>query len=171
MDKALKIVLMVCAIVLVLAIAGSMIYYFASFKPNNERAEWEAEIKVKEEQLAFEKEKLRKEEEQAEEQAEEEKKQELIEEILKRQEEADQEEALANCLSAKWESYNEKRKEAFKEYQNAWDFQCKQLGRSPGCSLPVSAADMVDEKFEEDLKYIDEVYEKEVDACYRHYSD
>lgn len=60
LNKIMKIVLMVCAIVLVVAISGSMIYYFAFFIPGNEKAKWEAE-------LEWEKEKLRKEEEQREE--------------------------------------------------------------------------------------------------------
>ena len=50
MNKAFRIVLTVCAIVLVLAISGSMIYYFAFAKPGNERAEleWEKEKQNKE---------------------------------------------------------------------------------------------------------------------------
>ena len=50
MNKAFKIVLMVCVIVLVLTISGSMIYYFAFAKPGNERAnlEWEKEKLEKE---------------------------------------------------------------------------------------------------------------------------
>ena len=55
MSKAFRIVLMVCAIILVVAISGSMIYYFAFAKPGNERAKWEAE-------LEWEKEKKRAEE-------------------------------------------------------------------------------------------------------------
>jgi len=39
MNKAFKIVLMVCAVVLVLAVSGSMIYYFVIFRPGIERAE------------------------------------------------------------------------------------------------------------------------------------
>lgn len=52
MSKAFRIVLMVCAVVLVLAVSGSMIYYFAFAKPANERAEleWEKEKQEKEEQ-------------------------------------------------------------------------------------------------------------------------
>ncbi len=39
LNKTMKIVLMVCAIVLVIAVSGSMIYYFVIFKPGIERAE------------------------------------------------------------------------------------------------------------------------------------
>ncbi len=44
MSKAFKIVLMVCAIVLVLAVSGSMIYYYVFFRPGIERAEQQSEI-------------------------------------------------------------------------------------------------------------------------------
>ena len=85
MSKAFKIVLMVCAIVLVLAISGSMIYYFAFAKPGNEKAE-----------LEFEKEKLRKEEKQREE--------EELKETLK---ELERERKLQNCLDGAYDNYDD----------------------------------------------------------------
>ena len=83
MNKTMKIILIVCVIVLVLAISGSMIYYFAFAKPANERAN-----------LEWEKEKLRKEEEQREE----EKQQEVFEESVRRS-------ALFECLDNAYKTY------------------------------------------------------------------
>ena len=51
----MKKALMIIAIVAIVAIAGSMIYYFIFFRPEKERAE----IKLQEEKLEFEKEKQR----------------------------------------------------------------------------------------------------------------
>jgi len=83
MNKAFKIVLMVCAIVLVLAVSGSMIYYFAFAKPANERAE-----------LEWEKEKLEKEQTEKEEEERKEAYKELEREIN-----------LQNCLDGAYENY------------------------------------------------------------------
>lgn len=122
MNKVFKIVLMVCAVVLVLAVSGSLIYYFGFFKPNNERAEWEAEIKVKEEQLAFEKEKLRKEEEKREE-----------EELKKYLKEKQREIDLQNCLDG-----------AYEDYDKMWAEAVKRLD-SKGDALPLDLADSLNE--------------------------
>ncbi len=105
---------MVCAIVLVLAISGSVVYYFAFAKPGNERAE-----------LEFEKEKLRKEEEQREE--------EELKETLK---ELKRERRLQNCLDGAYENYIE-----------AWDSQAERLGSEDGF-LPGVTADNLDEDYE-----------------------
>ena len=51
MNKIFKIVLMVCAIVAIIAIAGSVIYYFVFFKPEIEKAE----IKLQVQKLELEK--------------------------------------------------------------------------------------------------------------------
>ncbi len=115
MNKAFKIVLMVCAIVLVLAISGSMIYYFAFFIPGNEKAKWEAE-------LEFEKEKLRKEEEQREE--------EELKETLK---ELERERKLQNCLDG-----------AYDNYGDAWDSQVERLDTEDDY-LPGVTADKLNE--------------------------
>ncbi len=88
MSKAFRIVLMVCAIILVVAISGSMIYYFAFAKPGNERAERE-----------WEKEKLRKEEEQRKEED---------------RKELQREQNLRDCLSNAYDNYNENWKSAAK---------------------------------------------------------
>ena len=50
MNKALKIVLMVCAIVLVLAISGSVIYYYVFFRTGIEKEE----IRIQEQKSAEE---------------------------------------------------------------------------------------------------------------------
>lgn len=51
MSKVLKIVLMVCVIVLVLAVSGSMVYYFGFFRPEIEKAV----IRLQEQKLELEK--------------------------------------------------------------------------------------------------------------------
>ena len=85
MNRIMKIILIVCAVVLVIAISGSMIYYYAFAKPKNERAilEWEKEKyqeEINQEKLKAIKEKLGKEE---------------------------RERQLYDCLDNAYENYNE----------------------------------------------------------------
>jgi len=50
-NKIMKIILIACAVVLVIAISGSVVYYYVFARPANERAtlEWEKEKQGKEE--------------------------------------------------------------------------------------------------------------------------
>ena len=81
MSKAFKIVLMVCGIVLVLAVSGSMIYYYVIFRPGIERAE----VKLQEQKLELEKKEMEK----------------------KAAEEAPGKENLERCLTETEDWYNE----------------------------------------------------------------
>ena len=148
LNKTMKIVLMVCAIVLVVAVAGSMIYYFAFAKPGNERAKWEAELdlereKLEEEynrrieELKWEKEKMSKEEEQKE----------RSEKQEEEQTEALREYRLYRCLE-----------DAFDTYIERWNEKCKELGEPDDCALSFDTAELFD-------KYLDEAEEQ----CFKLY--
>lgn len=95
-NKTFKVVLMVCAIVMVIAISFSLIYYYAFFRPANEKAEWEA-------QLEWEKEKLKKEE---------------LEKLEEEHEELVEREALAKCLDEADETYREMWDEEVKRFDS-----------------------------------------------------
>lgn len=138
-NKILKIVLMVCAIVLVLAISGSMVYYFAFAKPANEKAE----IRLQEQKLELEKEKQN--EENTKKYLEK-----IKEEEEKRQkdlEEAYRKEALYNCLD-----------NAYENYTKSWNEECKRLGKSEDCSLPMYL-----------VERLDELYAKDREQCFKLY--
>ena len=165
MNKMFKIVLMVCAIVLVLAISGSMIYYFAFFIPGNEKAKWEAEIELKQEQLEWEKEKQEKEEQQKknkEIKLEQEKFEKETQEALKQQ-------GLADCLDGAYQNYKERMDECFKTYVRAWDTACEIIGRNPDCTLPEKTADSLDKDYQREVDRTEKAYDDDKADCFKLY--
>jgi len=159
MNKTFKIVLMVCAIVLVIAISGSMIYYFAFAKPGHERAEleWEKEKQAEEDRKETAKQK---------------------EEVFKKAEiEAEQtanEEALLECLNTAINYQTESLEDAYDFYRNrldvalknnldSWNAECKRLGFENDCALPQNIANNVTEVYESEVKRADEAYKSSVE--------
>ncbi len=155
MSKVLKIVLMVCAIVLVLAVSGSMIYYYAFFRPRNERAEWEAELEFEKEKQEAE---LKKEAEEF-----------AKEEAQKRKEELEElhtQEALAKCLDGVEAKYLENLDKAYEEYIEDWNLNCKEFGLSPNSSLPLDLAERIEGAYKNELERIDKLYENAKSDCF-----
>lgn len=141
LNKITKIVLMACAVVLVIAVSGSLIYYFGFFRPRNEQAKWEEQLAVEEAEgkakLELEKEKLELEKEKQ--------KYEVLKELTEERKEAEekyQEEqeklqkelALYECLDG-----------AYEAYAKQWNEQCEKLGRPDECILPIATADWINE--------------------------
>lgn len=143
MSKVFKIVLMACAIVLILAISGSMIYYFVFFRPEKERAE----IRLQEEELEFEKEKQRAEE----------------------QEELDSKEELAEQLTELNNWYNESLEEAYENFRENWYNECVSRGLQPDSPLPQDIAEILEERYMKEIEIIKERYEGAKDEIYRLY--
>ena len=123
MNKAFKIIIIACTLIIVLSISSSLIYYYGFFKPKNETAKWEAELELEKRELEWEKEKIKREE--------------LIksfEEIEKREKEKSKEQALLECLDS-----------AYKTYIKQWNKECELLGLEPGSPLPYDKAEYLDE--------------------------
>jgi len=155
MSKVLKIVLIVCAIVLVLAVSGSMIYYYAFFRPRNETAKWEAELEFEKEKQEAE---LKKEaEELAKEEAQ--KREEKLKEIVR-------EGALSECLNGAYENYQKNLDMAYEEYVRQWNFSCEELGRQKDCGLPDYIADKLNKEHENTVERYDKIYESDKKDCY-----
>lgn len=51
-NKISKIILIICAVVLTIAVSSSLIYYYVYFRPANERAKWQAELEWEKEKQA-----------------------------------------------------------------------------------------------------------------------
>ena len=160
---------MVCAVVLVIAVSGSMIYYFAFAKPGHERAEleWEKEKQAEEDR----KETAKKYEAEAEQKAE--------------------EQILQDCLDFAYNSYldnfdNVEKEhtrlldEAYKNYIENWNYQCKNLGKGPECALPDDTAETLNTRLDKDrdsaeaylvwdMARVDKNYEEDRTECFKLY--
>jgi len=145
MSKAFKIVLMVCAIVLVLAVAGSLIYYYVFFRPGIERAE----IGLQEEELELEK----------------------IKQSAEEEEKNIKQRGLAKCLDGAYQEYDRRMDEVYKTYVEAWNDECERLGLKPDSVLPGKTADGLDEKYQREVDRTDKAYEDDKDDCYKLWQD
>ena len=157
---------MIVAVVAIVAIAGSMFYYFVFFKPGIAKAE----IGLQEEKFEFEKE------------------QKAVEQIKIEQEKKDKEQAeinkkinLSNALAELDKWYNDSTNKAYEVYKEAWYNQCIRLrisfaslsedqiaeGQLP--ALPADIADKLGKDLKDALKMIDYRYQMQKDSIYKLY--
>ena len=153
MDKMKK-ALMIVAIIALVAIAGSMIYYFVFFKPEQQKAE----IRLEAQKLEFEKEQKELEQKKIEQENSDKKQQELNKKI-------NLQEALVSL--GKW--YNDSLDQAYKDYRAQWDEECKVLGLKPGSPLPSAQANILNENYDKAIKRLDEIYQNQKDDIYKLY--
>jgi hypothetical protein len=154
--------LMIVALVAIIAIAGSLIYYFIFFKPTQQKAE----IRLQEQKLEMEKDKQRADEIRIEN----DKKDKELQELNKEQQELDKKAQLSIALADidKW--YNEALDEARKVYHEDWDLNCKNRGLAPGSPLPSDIAKGLDDRFHESIVIINKNYEMKKDEIYKLYN-
>ena len=132
---------MIIAIVAVVAIAGSMIYYYVFFRTGIEKAE----IRLQEEKLELEKENQRDEE----------------------QEELNKKAALFEALAGLEKWHNESLDQAYKTYREQWDKACKYLGKEPGSDLPNVIKKDIDEEYNKACEKIDKQYQAEIEKTFK----
>lgn len=159
MDKMKK-ALMIVAIVTLVAIAGSMIYYFVFFKPGIAKAE----IRLQEQK--FQQEKDIQTQDSLDKALKE--KQATVNSIAK-------ESALSSCLDQAYKDYSsafDKAKsnllESFKMindlYSKNWDTECAKLNLSPGSPLPTYIADRLKKELDDQtakaIEYSDKAFAK-----------
>jgi len=146
MDKPLKIILMVCVIVLVLVVSGSMIYYFVFFRTEKDRAE----IKLQEEMLELEKQKIKQEAEAGK-----------IEQNKKTE--------LSDKLTNLEIVHTEALQEAYDNYIKNWNDSCERLGLEPESALPENIAKHIEEQYQEDIENINNYFNNLRDSIYKLY--
>jgi len=152
MNKAFKVFIIISVVVLVLAISGSMIYYFAFAKPSIER-----------EKLELEEEKIKQEEEKIK-QEEDKQNQEAMEKILKRA-------SLNDCLDSAFKEYERRFEACNKQYHESWDAACKELNLSPGSDLPGNIAEPIQNHYEHEIERTEEAYENAKNDCFKKYGE
>jgi len=154
----MKKALMIIAIVAIVAIAGSMIYYYVFFRTGIAKAE----IRLQEENLKFEKEKQLSEELRIE-----------NEKKTKEQEELNKKAALFEALADLGKWHNDSLDKAYKDYSAQWKKACEDLGWkfiSPSESwLPKATAETLNENYNQAIKRIDEQYQSQKDDIYKLY--
>jgi len=137
----MKKTLMITAIIAIVAIAGSLIYYFVFFKPG-----------LQQKDLEFQKEKY---------QIEQKEKQD------NKQEELNKKAGLINALAGLEKWHNESLDQAYKDYRAQWDKECERLGLEPESALPNNTADTFNKYYDDARKRIDESYQSQKDDIYK----
>ena len=145
---------MIVAIIGIIVIAGSMVYYFVFFRAEKERAE----IKLQEEKFDYEKEQKAIEQTKIEQ-----------EKKAKEQEELNNKTMLVNALAELEKWYNDSNQQAYDNYLKAWDSECKRLGYKPGSALPKDIANDLDKDYENALDRIATDYQNQKDSIYKLY--
>jgi len=166
MNKYIK-TLIISAVVFMVLIAGSMVYYYVFFRPNNEKAKWQAQLKVEEEEaqakLKLEEEKLKLEQDkQAQVKAE---------AYREEQEKQNKQIALNNALVELDNWYNKTLDEAYKGYMERWNDECAYRGLQPNSRLPSDIANDLTQAYEDETKRIDDLYKSQKDDLYKQYSN
>lgn len=144
MDRYKK-ALMIIAIIAIVAIAGSLIYYFVFFKPG-----------LQQKDLEFQKEKY---------QIEQKEKQD------NKQEELNKKTNLLNALADLDKWHSDSLDQAYKDYSAQWKKACEDLGgefTSPSESpLPKATVETLNEYYNQAIKRIDESYQSQKDDIYK----
>ena len=156
MNKIFKIIIVACILIFVLSVSGSLIYYFGFFRPEIEKAE----IRLQEQNLEFEKEKQRAEEQQQ--------KQEKLQKAI---EESIRQEGLADCLDFAYQDYKKRWDEAYTQYLENWNFQCKRLGLQPNSPLPNNIVEDLDKEYNDTLEKVSIDYENAKNTCFKLWQD
>ena len=143
----MKKTLMIVAIIAMIAITGSLIYYFVFFKPG-----------LQQKDLEFQKEKY---------QIEQKEKQD------NKQEELNKKVVLFEALVDLEKWHNDSLDQAYKDYSAQWKKACEDLGRefiSPSESwLPKATAETLNENYNKAIKRIDEQYQAEIEKTFKLY--
>ena len=139
----MKKALMIVAIVALIAIVGSMVYYFIFLRTEKERAE----ISLQEQELEFEKEKQR----------------------TEKQQEFNNKTELINQLDDLRVWYNESMEKVYENYRENWYNECISRGLAPDGSLPKNKADELDDQYHKEIEYIDKLYQGLKDDLYKLY--
>ena len=137
----MKKALMIIAIVAIVVIAGSLLYYFVFFKPG-----------LQQKDLEFQKEKY---------QIEQKEKQD------NKQEELNKKAGLINALAGLEKWHNDSLDQAYKDYRAQWDKECERLWLEPESALPNNTADTFNKYYDDARKRIDESYQSQKDDIYK----
>lgn len=150
----MKKTLMIIAIIAIIAITGSLIYYFVFFKPSQQKSE----ISLQEQKLELEKEKQRADEIKIEKDKE-----------YKEQQELNNKAELAEKLGylEKWRS--EGLQKAYKNYKENWYNECINRGLAPDSPLPMDIANRLEDIYRKDINHINKLYQDLKDDIYKLY--
>ena len=156
----LKTALMILAIVVMIVIAGSMVYYFIFFRPGIEKAE----VKLQEQKFQHEKDiqtqesldKALKEEEALKET------QEAIKNIKKAQ-------ALDDCLKETQDWWNKASRDIQEAYLQAWNDECSKRGLPYGSNLPANIANKLEQERIDAFAQLEREFESRQQDCYNLY--
>jgi uncharacterized protein YxeA len=148
----MKKALMIVAIVALVAIAGSAVYYFVFYKPEIARTE----IRLQEEKIQYDKEQKAIE-------------QKAIEQEKKDKEEADANKkmALAKALDNLNKQYEEGKVNAYKNYIDEWNRNCASRGLAPGSNLPSDLATALQKNYDNNLAFLAKEYQSNKDDIYK----
>lgn len=149
---------MIVAISALIAIAGSMIYYFVFFRPEIAKAE----IRLQEEKQAAD-------ELRIESEVESKKQEELDKKAALGQEVLDKKVKLVEALAEAEKWYNDSIAQANEAYYAQWNIECERLGRKPNSALPVDIVTILDDRHNKTINQIEKQYQSKKDDIYKLY--
>lgn len=157
----MKKALMIIAIIAIVAIAGSMIYYFVFFRTGIAKAE----IGLQEQKLELEKEKQR----ATEISIEKDKEDKAQQEANKEQQELNKKANLAEDLAELEKWHDDKLNQAYESFRAIWNKECERLGLKPESPLPNSTGELLKKDFYQIVEIIKENYQSKKDDIYKLY--
>lgn len=163
----MKIALMIVAIVVMVAIAGSLIYYYVFFRPGIEKAE----IRLQEQKFQQEKEIQT---------------QESLDKALKEKdatlESIAKDSALSSCLDQAYKNYisawDDAKSNMLKGFQmindiynKSWDAECAKRGLAPGSPLPSSIADKLNKELDDQTAEVSKGFDNQIERIEKNYEN
>ena len=145
MNKAFKIIIIACTLIIVLSISSSLIYYYGFFRPGIEKSE----IRLQEKKFELEKENQRAEEE---------------EKNIKQQ-------GLAKCLDDAYKEYSRRLLANYQVYADLWDAECKRLNLPANSPLPNDSAERIRKELDDGYERITKDYESKKNDCFKLWQD
>ena len=159
----MKKALMIIAMVAIVAIAGSLIYYFIFFRTEKERSE----VKIQEQKLELEKQNLQ--------QKKDIQTQESLDKALKEKKATEDSIAmktsLAKCLDENEKAYSSQLLANYEVYSNAWNAECKRLNLPAGSPLPKNISDGLQKQLDDGYARITATYESKKSNCYKFFGE
>ncbi len=157
----MKKALMIVAIIGIIIIAGSMLYYFVFYRPGIVKVE----LKLQEQKLELEKEKQKATEVSIEKDREDRLQQEANEE----QQELNKKAALEKALNDLDVWYNEAMQKVNESYKENWYNECISRGLAPESPLPKDVADHLEELRQKGFERVNKEYQSQKDGLFKLY--
>jgi len=136
---------MITAIIAIVAIAGSLLYYYVFFRTGIEKAE----VRLQEQNLELEK----------------------IKQSAEEEEKNIRQQGLVKCLDNADKEYSRRLLENYQAYSDSWNAECKRLNLPVNSSLPKESAERIEKELDDGYERITKDYESKKNDCFKFWQD